>query len=60
MLAVLEVTADQIIADNRWTNRWGANELPRPTHRLFGSPVVTDVYVIQTTPTFSSACRSGT
>lgn len=55
MLCVLEVTADRVVADNWWGEDWGAKGLAHLSHHLFGSDVITDVYVIETAPTFSSA-----
>lgn len=55
MLCGLEVklTPDDVIFDNWWSDLWGAGGLGRMSHALFGSPVVTDVYIIEGVPLFS-------
>lgn len=53
MLSVLEVTATEIVHDNWWGPEWGDAGVGRLTHRLFGSGIISDVYVIETVPTFS-------
>jgi len=53
MLAVLEVTDTEVIPDNWWGEDWGDHGVGHFTHRLFGSSVISDVYVIQAVPTFS-------
>lgn len=54
MLAVLEVTETDVIFDNWWGPRWGRGGLGYMSHSLFGSVVLSDVYMIETTPTFSA------
>lgn len=54
MLCVLEVTADEVITDNWWGDGWGRNGLAAFTHRLFGSALINDIYVIETAPVFAT------
>ncbi len=55
MVTVLEVTEDEVIFDNWWTERWGSLGVGRMTHALFGSAVVSDAYMIETAPLFAEA-----
>lgn len=59
MLCVLEVTPDEVIFDNWWCppgqpNAWGDQGVGRMSWGLFGSSIITDVYMIENVPTFSS------
>ncbi len=54
MLAVLEVTSDTVVFDNWWGEDWGADGIGKMSHALFGGVNISDVYVIEAAPTFSS------
>jgi len=53
MLCALAVDRDKLISDNWWDLDWGAEGYVHLTHRLFGSDVITDAYVIETAAEFS-------
>ena len=55
MMCALEVTHDRVIADNWWGDDWGAGGFAHLSHRLFGSEIVSDVYVIEAAPAFSNS-----
>lgn len=60
MLAVVEVTEDEVIDDNWWggdapDEQWGAGGFARLSHRLFGSDVISDVYVVEAAPLIEAA-----
>ena len=54
MLTVLEVDHDKITHDNWWGEDWGDGGVGHLSPRLFGSSIVSDVYVLETVPTFSA------
>lgn len=53
MMTVIEVTESEVVVDNSWGTGWGDMGIGRIAHELFGSLLVTDVYVIEAAPSFS-------
>ncbi len=59
MLCGLEITNSEVVFDNWWCppgnpSAWGSLGIGRMTHKLFASSVVTDRYILETAPIFSS------
>lgn len=53
MMTVLDVTETEVVVDNWWGNDWGDMGIGRLSHELFGSSVVSDVYIIEAAPSYS-------
>jgi hypothetical protein len=53
MMAVLDVTESEVVVDNWWGADWGDMGIGHLSHALFGSVVISDVYVIETCPPYS-------